>query len=245
MRSRVLWRRSATALGVYIATALGFLTTVVATRELGTGDYARFAAIVAATAFLQLLLDLTVEEALVKYGFRYAEAERWGRLRRLFEVALGFKLVGGLLGALALVALAPFARRASGASSDVLVPMLVASAAAARCRRRRASPAGAMILRGRYDVRGAFLAVSMGAAPRRASGSAALYGPDGRRDRDGDRAGRSRPPRSRSSGSRVPPLPAARVRAARRRPARRARVRRLARRSPRRSSRRARRSARR
>ena len=41
MRSRVLWRRSATALGVYLSTALGLLTTIVATRGLGVSDYAQ------------------------------------------------------------------------------------------------------------------------------------------------------------------------------------------------------------
>src|SRR5215210_3731372 len=91
MASRVLWRRSATAIGVYTATVLGFLTTV------------------AATGFFQLLLDLTIEEALVKYGFRYAESKSWGRLRRLFEVALAYKVLGGLLAGLALLALATVA----------------------------------------------------------------------------------------------------------------------------------------
>jgi O-antigen/teichoic acid export membrane protein len=160
MRSRVLWRRSATVLGVYVATALGFLTTVVATRELGTGDYARFAAILAATAFLQLLLDLTVEEALVKYGFRYAEARRWGRLRRIFEVALAYKLIGGFLGGLALVILAPFIGEIWGVN-DVLVPMLVA-AWIPLLQAPEGVASGAIILRGRYDIRGALLAVSMG-----------------------------------------------------------------------------------
>jgi O-antigen/teichoic acid export membrane protein len=176
MRSRVLWRRSATALGVYVAAALGFLTTVVATRELGTGAYARFAAIVAATAFLQLLLDLTVEEALVKYGFRYAEARRWGRLRRIFEIALAFKLLGGLLGAIALVVLAPLAGQIWGVD-DVLVPMLIA-AAIPLLQAPEGVAGGAVILRGRYDVRGALLAVSMGA--RLAGiGVGALYGLNG------------------------------------------------------------------
>ena len=71
MRSRVIWRRSATAIGVYVAAVLGFLTTVVATRELGVHDYAQFAAVIAASTFFQQLLDLTIEEALVKFGFRY------------------------------------------------------------------------------------------------------------------------------------------------------------------------------
>ena len=159
MRSRALRRRSATVLGVYLATALGFLTTVFATRELGTGDYARFAAIVAATAFLQLLLDLTVEEALVKYGFRYMEAGLWGRLRRIFEVALAFKLVGGLVGGIALALLAPFIGQIWGVD-DIVVPMLIAA-----CIPVLQAPegvvGGAVILRGRYDIRGGLLATSM------------------------------------------------------------------------------------
>src|SRR5262249_35471899 len=108
VRSRLIWRRSATAIGTYVAAGVGFPATVVATRELGVHDYAKFAAVIAATTFFQVLLDLTIEEALVKFGFRYVEGQRWGRLRRLFEVAVGFKLVGGTLAALAVCALAPF-----------------------------------------------------------------------------------------------------------------------------------------
>src|SRR5262245_8104149 len=160
MRSRVLWRRSATALGVYTATGLGFLTTVVATRVLGVHSYAQLAAVLAATAFFQVLFDLTIEEALVKYGFRYAESGQHGRLRRLFEVALGFKLVGGRLAMVALIAIAPVAGQI-WSTEDVLVPMLVASVIPL-AQAPEAIAAGAIILRGRYDVRGFFLALSMG-----------------------------------------------------------------------------------
>src|SRR3954453_5420655 len=125
MGSRLLWRRSATAIGVYSATIFGFLASVVATRQLGTHDYALFATVVAATGFLQLLLDLTIEEALVKYGFRYSTAEDWGRFRRLFEVALAYKLVGGMIGALVLVTLAPFADDLWHRS--LTVPLLIAA----------------------------------------------------------------------------------------------------------------------
>jgi len=161
MPSKLVLRRSATAICVYTATVLGFFTTVVATRQLGKDDYARFAAVLAATGFFQLLLDLTIEEALVKYGFRYTEGERWGRLRRLFEVALGFKLLGGALAALAIVALAPVAD-VIWSTDDVLVPMLLA-ATIPLVQAPEAVAAGAIILRGRYDVRAAFLSVSMAA----------------------------------------------------------------------------------
>src|SRR5262245_48862334 len=160
MRSRVLRRRSATALGVYVGTALGFLTTIVATRGLGVEDYARFVAILAATTFFQVLLDLTVEDALVKYGFRYVETKRWGRLRRIFEIALGFKLAGGLLAGIAIVVLAPFAQQVWG-EGGVLVPMLIASVLPL-AQAPEGVAGGAIILRGRYDVRGVFFSVAMG-----------------------------------------------------------------------------------
>ncbi|HEX4520314.1 MAG TPA: oligosaccharide flippase family protein [Gaiellaceae bacterium] len=159
MRSRVIWRRSATAIGVYTAAVLGFLTTVVSTRELGTDAYARFAAVFAATTFFQQLLDLTIEEALVKFGFRYVEGAQWGRLRRLFEIALAFKLLGGVVAGLVICILAPFSKVVWG-TGGVVVPMLIASLIAVVQSPENVA-AGAIILRGRYDVRGAFLALSM------------------------------------------------------------------------------------
>ena len=73
-------RRSTTAVGVYAATVLGVGTTVAATRILGDG-YAAFAVVFSIVGFFQMLLDLTVDEALIKYGFRYVTGEDWGRLK--------------------------------------------------------------------------------------------------------------------------------------------------------------------
>ncbi len=160
MRSRVIWRRSATAIGTYVAAALGFLATIVATHELGVHGFGRFAAVAAAVTFFQTLLDLTIEEALVKFGFRYTEAGRWGRFRRLFEVALAFKLAGGLLAALVICALAPFSDTI-WSTKGVVVPMLVAAIIPVAQSPENVA-ASAIILRGRYDVRGWFLAISMG-----------------------------------------------------------------------------------
>ena len=123
--------------------------------------------------------------------------------------------------------------------------MLIAVAARRSRRRPRASPAGAIILRGRYDVRGAFLAVSM--ALRLAGSRSAC-----RTALDGavigmvvaqvvataaicDRRARARSGASRGAGPSRSATTAATLRQLRRSP----------RRSPRRSSRRARRSARR
>src|SRR5213080_5277531 len=109
MRSRLFWRRSAAAAGTYASAALGFGATVVALHVFSRETFGLYALVLAATAFFQSLLDLTVEEALVKYGFRYVTREDWGRLRRLFRSAVFFKLGGGLLAMVALLALAPVA----------------------------------------------------------------------------------------------------------------------------------------
>ncbi len=160
MASRLLGRRTVTAVGVYTATVLGFATSVVATHVLGVHDYARYAIVLAAVGFFQLLLDLTIDEALIKYGFRYSTNEDWGRLRRLFEIALGVKFAGGLLGMLMIAALSPLSHviwSQSGLAWPLLVGALVPPAQAAE-----GVAGAALILRGRYDVRGAFFAVAMG-----------------------------------------------------------------------------------
>src|SRR5262252_6746006 len=125
MRSPVFWRRSSAAAGVYVSALLGFLGSVVAVRELGIAAFGRLAIVLAAAGLFQLLADLTVEDALVKYGFRYAARGDWGRFRRLFRVGLELKLVGGALGAVAIALLAPL----SGVlwTPGLAGPMLVAS----------------------------------------------------------------------------------------------------------------------
>jgi O-antigen/teichoic acid export membrane protein len=159
MRLPLLWRRSATAAGTYLSVLFGFLGTLVVARVLGPEDFGLFALVVAATSFFQTLLDLTAEEALVKYGYHYAAAEDWGRLRRLFSRALQVKVLGGVLAAVALVAAAFFADSVFGADG-LKGPMLVASLLPLL-----QSPEGvasaALIVRGRYDVRAGYLALAM------------------------------------------------------------------------------------
>ena len=152
---RLLVRRSLTAVGLYASVALGFLGTVVAAHELPTlrslGDYT---SVIFATGFLQSFFGLTVEEALVKYGFRYTSREDWGRLRGLFRAALLFKVAGAALGALALVLAAAFA------PSRLAVPLLIA-AGIPLGQSLEGLAGSALYLRSRYDIRSAFLAWSM------------------------------------------------------------------------------------
>lgn len=159
MRSRVIWRRSATAIGFYLGAGFGFGTSIVAARELGVEGYGRFSAVVAAALFFQQMFDLTADESLVKYGFRYVESGRFERLRRLFTLALGLKLAGGLIAGVLLVALAPYAKSFWHAGG-VALPMTIAAVILVAQAPENVA-AGAIVLRGRYDVRAAFLALSM------------------------------------------------------------------------------------
>ncbi len=154
----LLRRRLATALGSYGATALGIAGTLVAANVLGVKDFGQLALVLATVALFQLLLDLTSEEALVKYGFRYVEAEDWGRFRRLFELAFALKSASALVAGLLICALAPLSDALFDV--DLTVPLLVASPLPLLYS-FEGTAAAALLLRGRDDVRAFFLFVSM------------------------------------------------------------------------------------
>jgi O-antigen/teichoic acid export membrane protein len=159
MGSRLLWRRSATAVGLYTSVALGLLGAVVAARELGKGEFGRYATVVAAAGLFESLLDLTVEESLTKFGFRYIAMEDWGRLRRLFALAIRVKALGAGFALVALVAFAPAANWVFQAHG-LTAPML-AVAFLPLVQTQEDVAATSLLLRGRYDLRGGFLALSM------------------------------------------------------------------------------------
>jgi O-antigen/teichoic acid export membrane protein len=119
-----------------------------------------FAIVLVTTGFFQSLLDLTAEEALVKYGFDYATAGAWGRFRRLFGQALLIKAGGGVLAGLVLVALAPVAD--SIFDADGLQTAFLIAAPLPLLQSPEGVASAALILRERYDVRAWLLASSMG-----------------------------------------------------------------------------------
>jgi len=159
MRSRVIRRRAATAFGIYGAALVGFLATIVAARELSVPDFARFAVVFATTSLLQLFVDLTIDEVVVKYGNRYAAREDWGRFRRLFEIGLAVKMAGGAAGSLAIVVaafLAPYIWKTHGLRDALLIASLIPLI------QQPEGMAGAVLLvRNRYDLRGVLLFWSM------------------------------------------------------------------------------------
>ena len=158
MRSPAFWRRSSTAAGIYLSVVIGFAGTVVAVRQLGIYSFGLLSIVLAAAGFFQLFADLTVEEAVVKFGFRYAVREDWGRLRRLFRVGLELKLAAGVLAAAAVALLAPISHLIWGPS--VTTPLLIA-ALLPLAQAPQSIASAALTVRGRYDVRAGFLVVAM------------------------------------------------------------------------------------
>jgi O-antigen/teichoic acid export membrane protein len=154
MNAGLLKRRSATALLLYAAVAFGILGTVVAARIFTLREFGVYATALAAVGFFQILLDLTVEESLTKFGFRYVASEDWGRLRRLFRVTLFLKLLGGALATAILVALAPAADAIFG--EDGVGAALLAGALLPFVQSTENVGATALLLHSRYDLRGAY-----------------------------------------------------------------------------------------
>jgi O-antigen/teichoic acid export membrane protein len=154
-------RRLVTATGIYVAAALGFLASIVAARTFSPFTFGLYATVIATTGFFQTLLDLTVEEAAVKYGFRFEAQREWGKLRRLLQGTLAYKLVGGLLAAVVLLALAPLAPHVWHTGGTELRVPLAIGAAIPLAQAPEGLAGVALFLRGRYDVRASFLMVSM------------------------------------------------------------------------------------
>jgi O-antigen/teichoic acid export membrane protein len=158
MSSRVLRRRSATAAWIYAAVACGIAGSIVAARVFGVDDFGVFMTALVVVGFFQTLLDLTVEESLTKYGFRYVAGRNWGRLRRLFRQALLLKVLGGALATLLIVVLAPFADEVFDA--DGLEQALFAAALLPLVQSSENVGATALLLHSRYDLRSVYQAGS-------------------------------------------------------------------------------------
>jgi O-antigen/teichoic acid export membrane protein len=158
MSSRVLRRRSATAAWIYAAVACGIAGSIVAARVFGLDDFGVFMTALVVVGFFQSLLDLTVEESLTKYGFRYVTGEDWGRLRRLFRQAVLLKVVGGTVATLLIVAFAPFADEIF--DTDGVQQALLAAALLPLVQSSENVGATALLLHSRYDLRSVYQAGS-------------------------------------------------------------------------------------
>ena len=159
MASRDFRRRTVTAAALYGGTAAGILGTLIAVRVLGPEQFGVLTIALAAAGFVQLLLDTTVEEAVVKYGIRYVATDDWGHLRGLFRAGIAIKWGGGALATLVILALVPFAD-ALFDEPALTAPLLVA--AFIPIAQAPEGIAGAsMIVAGRYDLRAIFSGLAM------------------------------------------------------------------------------------
>jgi O-antigen/teichoic acid export membrane protein len=160
MSSRLLLRRSATAAWIYVSVGLAVAATIVAARVLGLSQFGVYATALAVVGFFQMLLDLTVEESLTKYGFRYVQSGDWGRLRRLFRQTMLLKVLGGALATVIVLAIAPFADDLFGEKG--VGAALVAASLLPFVQSSENVGATALLLHGRYDLRGTYQAGSAG-----------------------------------------------------------------------------------
>ncbi len=159
MASRDFRRRAVTAAALYGGTAAGILGTLIAVRVLGPDQFGLLTIALAAAGFVQLLLDTTVEEAIVKYGIRYAATDDWGRLRGLFRAGIAIKWGGGALATLVILALVPFAD-ALFDEPGLTVPLVVAAFIPV-AQAPEGIAGAAMIVAGRYDLRAMFSGLAM------------------------------------------------------------------------------------
>src|SRR5581483_6189822 len=153
-------RRLTAAFGVYASTALGIAGSLVVFRVLGPAGAGRYSIVMGAVGFVSLLLELTSDEALVKYGFRYAARDDWGRFHRLVRLAFSFELAAAIVSGALIAALAPFVESIFHGARGLETAMLAAAPLPA-LEAVEAMGAAALILRGRYGLRGLALTGSM------------------------------------------------------------------------------------
>ena len=137
MAPSVLWRRSATAVGLYLSVALGILGTIVAApaaRPRGRSAASR--PLWRSSDSRRPSSTSPSRSPSTKFGFRYIAAEEWGSCAASSAARSQLKLVGGALATLLLLAFAPFADTVFGADG-LTGPMLAAAVLAARRSRPR------------------------------------------------------------------------------------------------------------
>lgn len=125
MRLRRLGTFAGAGAGIYSAALLAFASSIIAARGLGPRDFGTYTLAIAAAAFVQGVLDLTVEDAAVKFGARFSALGEWATLRRLFAVATRLRLIGAAAAAAIVAGLSLGAEGLFG-TSDLALPMLIA-----------------------------------------------------------------------------------------------------------------------
>lgn len=108
-RTRRWWIRAGQAsAGVYVATALSLVATLVAARTLGPSGFGALELGVIAVGGVATLLDFSLEEAVIYHGSRALAAGDVAGLRTLVRMSLGIDVAIGVGVLVLLTALAPW-----------------------------------------------------------------------------------------------------------------------------------------
>ena len=186
MQTRLLWRRSATALGLYGGSLWGFSRAFWPRASSARTSSGRLTLAIFAAGFVQLALRPDGRGGDDQVRLPVLDRQKWGRLRTLYRRAMVLKTSGLCSQRSRCVLLAPFA------DSIFNTDGLESRSCSPPCFRSRTvpeSPAGAaLMLAGRYDIR-AGTTSSPSSCGRRAHRRGAVRG-----DRGGARA-RARPDR--------------------------------------------------
>lgn len=115
-RRRSWWLRAGqTSAATYVSTALAFAATVVVARGLGPSGFGEVVLAISTATLVAMLLDLSLEDAVVFHGFRALEAGHMGTLRALIRRSLTLDLAIGIAVFAAIFAVAePLADVVSG-----------------------------------------------------------------------------------------------------------------------------------
>jgi O-antigen/teichoic acid export membrane protein len=152
-RTGAWWRTSARAsAALWASTALAFVANLIAARSLGPAGWGAVVLALALATLVGLVLDITVEEAVVYHGSRALAEGRLDRLRSLVQAAFLFDIAIGGIVTITLMALAgPLATLASGGDFD---PTLVRLAALSVIAATADTSTGAvLLLASRPDLR--------------------------------------------------------------------------------------------
>jgi O-antigen/teichoic acid export membrane protein len=96
-RTKRWWLRAGqTSAGLYVASALGFVSTLVAARVLGASGFGALELAVVAVTSVATLLDFSLEEAVMHHGARALARGDGAALRRLIRTSLGIDLAIGV-----------------------------------------------------------------------------------------------------------------------------------------------------
>jgi O-antigen/teichoic acid export membrane protein len=152
-RSRAWWNRAGrAALGLYIATGLAFLSTLIVARELGPHAFGTVVLALAIAGLFGTLLDLSLEEAVVHHGYRALARGDAAGVLGLIRASVILDIAIGIVVAASVVLLA--APLADLASAGRLDPGLVRLAALVTLASTADSTVSAVIqVAGRADLR--------------------------------------------------------------------------------------------